>query len=96
MVLNPNKRLTALQALNHPYVAQFKEPASEIVLKHAVLLPSVDDNQRLTINDYKRHLYDVSEENHGGREGGTNTVLGTPVRLFLYDYAFAFFFFGRK
>jgi len=40
---NPNKRLTATQALQHPYVAQFHNPDEEPVCTKKINIP-IDDN----------------------------------------------------
>ena len=40
---NPNKRLTAEQALDHPYVAQFHSPEDEPIRKKKIHI-SIDDN----------------------------------------------------
>merc|ERR1711998_280543 len=56
MCFNPTKRMTAEQALNHPYLSQFHNEADEPVLTSAILI-SLDDNKRLKIDDYRKHLY---------------------------------------
>ena len=40
---NPNKRLTAEQALQHPYVAQFHNPEEEPNCQKKIFIP-IDDN----------------------------------------------------
>ena len=40
---NPNKRLTAEQALQHPYVQQFHNPEEEPVCTKKIFIP-IDDN----------------------------------------------------
>ena len=40
---NPNKRLTAEQALQHPYVAQFHNPEEEPICTKKIFIP-IDDN----------------------------------------------------
>ncbi|CAG5891900.1 unnamed protein product [Menidia menidia] len=49
LVFNPDKRLTAEQALQHPY-----EPA----LRHDVVLP-VDDDVQLSVIQYRNKLYEM-------------------------------------
>ncbi|VDK40843.1 unnamed protein product, partial [Taenia asiatica] len=56
--LNPNKRLTASQALEHPYVSQFRDPESEIVMDH-VVVPPLSDSKKLGISEYRSRLYDM-------------------------------------
>lgn len=53
---NPEKRLTADEALKHPYLAQFHNPDDEPVLTKPVQIP-IDDNKRLTISEYRKNLY---------------------------------------
>ena len=43
LVFNPNKRLTADQALQHPYVAQFHNPDEEPICTKKINI-SIDDN----------------------------------------------------
>ena len=56
---NPNKRINVLQALEHPYVAEFHDQYSdtEIVCERPVKIP-IDDNIRYTVKEYKQKLYD--------------------------------------
>lgn len=53
---NPNKRLTAEQALRHPYVAQFHNPDDEPNCTHKINIP-IDDNQKFSIREYRNKLY---------------------------------------
>lgn len=55
---NPEKRLTAEEALNHPYVAKFHKPADEVSLTYDVV-PPVDDDVQLSVNEYRDKLYEV-------------------------------------
>jgi mitogen-activated protein kinase 15 len=43
MHFNPKKRLTAEQALKHPYVAQFHDPENEPICTKRINIP-IDDN----------------------------------------------------
>ena len=58
LLFNPKKRLTAEEALEHPYVADFHNVEEEIVCDHKIRIP-VDDNVKYGQEDYKRKLYDV-------------------------------------
>lgn len=53
---NPNKRFTAEEALEHPYVAEFHniddEPSCERVIEIAI-----DDNTKFSIREYRDKLY---------------------------------------
>uniref|UniRef100_A0AAY4CAA5 Mitogen-activated protein kinase 15 n=1 Tax=Denticeps clupeoides TaxID=299321 RepID=A0AAY4CAA5_9TELE len=58
LVFNPEKRLTADQALKHPYVSKFYNLASEPSLDFDVILP-VDDDVQLSVTQYRNKLYQV-------------------------------------
>uniref|UniRef100_A0A3Q2ZWG9 Mitogen-activated protein kinase 15 n=1 Tax=Kryptolebias marmoratus TaxID=37003 RepID=A0A3Q2ZWG9_KRYMA len=58
LVFNPDKRLTAEQALQHPYVARFHNPAKEPALNYDVVLP-VDDDVQLSVVQYRNKVYEV-------------------------------------
>ena len=49
---NPNKRITAEEALRHPYVAQFHNPADETVCDHIITIP-IDDNTKYSVRALK-------------------------------------------
>jgi len=53
---NPNKRITALEALRHPYMAQFHNPADEPTCNHVITIP-IDDNTKYSIQEYREKLY---------------------------------------
>lgn len=53
---NPNKRLTAEQALKHPYVAQFHNPEDEPTCPKIIYIP-IDDNTKLSMREYRDRLY---------------------------------------
>uniref|UniRef100_UPI0037E7341F mitogen-activated protein kinase 15 n=1 Tax=Semicossyphus pulcher TaxID=241346 RepID=UPI0037E7341F len=61
LVFNPDKRLTAEQALQHPYVARFHSPAKEPALNYDVVLP-VDDAVQLSVVQYRNKLYEMMLE----------------------------------
>uniref|UniRef100_A0A665U0A3 Protein kinase domain-containing protein n=1 Tax=Echeneis naucrates TaxID=173247 RepID=A0A665U0A3_ECHNA len=58
LVFNPDKRLTAEQALEHPYVARFHNPAKEPAVNYDVVLP-VDDDVQLSVVQYRNKLYEA-------------------------------------
>uniref|UniRef100_A0A8C1EZ14 Mitogen-activated protein kinase 15 n=1 Tax=Cyprinus carpio carpio TaxID=630221 RepID=A0A8C1EZ14_CYPCA len=64
LVFNPDKRLSAEEALQHPYVSKFHNPAREPSLVYDVLLP-VDDDIQLSVTQYRNKLYEVREGKHG-------------------------------
>lgn len=55
---NPDKRLTAEQALAHPYVAKFHNPEEEISLDYDIV-PPLDDDVQLSVEEYRVKLYEV-------------------------------------
>lgn len=61
LVFNPDKRLTAEQALQHPYVARFHNPSKEPALNYDVVLP-VDDDVQLSVVQYRNKLYEMMME----------------------------------
>jgi len=54
---NPDKRLTAEQALKHPYVNRFQNPDDEPSLDRDII-PPLDDDVQLTVEEYRRKLYE--------------------------------------
>uniref|UniRef100_A0A8C5DLB3 Mitogen-activated protein kinase 15 n=1 Tax=Gouania willdenowi TaxID=441366 RepID=A0A8C5DLB3_GOUWI len=61
LVFNPDKRLTAEQALQHPYVARFHNPAKEPAIDFDVVLP-VDDDVQLSVVQYRNKLYKTMDQ----------------------------------
>jgi len=53
---NPMKRISAKDAVRHPYVVQFHNPEEEIDCDHTIRIP-IDDNTKLTVQDYRDRLY---------------------------------------
>ncbi|XP_023775772.1 mitogen-activated protein kinase 15 isoform X1 [Cyanistes caeruleus] len=62
LVFNPDKRLTAEEALQHPYVRRFHCPSKEPSLDFDVILPLGDDVQ-LSVAEYRNKLYEMILEN---------------------------------
>ncbi|NWU29270.1 MK15 kinase, partial [Dyaphorophyia castanea] len=58
LVFNPDKRLTAEEALQHPYVSRFHCPSREPSLDFDVILPLGDDVQ-LSVAEYRSKLYEM-------------------------------------
>ena len=59
MQFNPNKRINAIQALEHPYFADFhdKYADTEISCEKPIQIP-IDDNILYTAKIYRQKLYD--------------------------------------
>jgi len=57
LAFNPEERITAAEALSHPYVAQFHNPADEPVAERIVTTP-IDDNTKYSLSTYRNKLYE--------------------------------------
>ncbi|XP_025306490.1 mitogen-activated protein kinase 15 isoform X5 [Canis lupus familiaris] len=78
LVFAPNRRLSAAQALQHPYVQRFHCPAREWTLDSAVRLPVLEGVQ-LSVPEYRRRVYQMILERRGdGRVPGEKGLGGTP------------------
>ena len=55
---NPDKRATAEEVLEHPYVAKFHNLSEEHSLLYDVI-PPVDDDVQLSVAEYRDKLYEV-------------------------------------
>ncbi|XP_077404598.1 mitogen-activated protein kinase 15 isoform X2 [Vanacampus margaritifer] len=68
LLFNPEKRLTAEKALQHPYVARFHNPGKEPSFNYDVVL-SLDDDVQLSVEQYRNKLYEMIREkkSHQGR-----------------------------
>ncbi|XP_070320459.1 mitogen-activated protein kinase 15 isoform X3 [Odocoileus virginianus] len=75
LVFAPHKRLSAAQALQHPYVQRFHCPAGEWTLGGAVQLP-VQEGAQLSAADYRRRLYKMILERKGHGHLPKETGLG--------------------
>jgi len=56
LMFNPDKRMTAEEALEHPYVAQFHAPEEEINCEKIITI-RIDDDKKLTVAAYRDELY---------------------------------------
>ncbi|XP_041358022.1 mitogen-activated protein kinase 15-like [Gigantopelta aegis] len=55
---NPDKRVTAEEALKHPYVERFHNPSEEHTLDYDVV-PPISDETQLTVDEYRSKLYEM-------------------------------------
>lgn len=53
---NPRKRITVEEALKHPYVLQFHNPAQETVAPRPIVMP-ISDQKKLSSKEYREALY---------------------------------------
>nr|ABC94475.1 extracellular signal-regulated kinase 7 [Danio rerio] len=67
LLFNPDKRLSAEEALRHPYVSKFHNPSSEPSLLYDVILP-VDDDVQLSVTQYRNKLYEMIVEKRASRQ----------------------------
>ncbi|XP_052684401.1 extracellular signal-regulated kinase 2-like isoform X3 [Crassostrea angulata] len=58
LLFNPDKRITADEALRHPYISRFHNAAEEVSLNYDVVPPLSDDVQ-LTVEEYRNKLYEM-------------------------------------
>jgi len=56
LVFDPNKRMTAEEALKHPFVKEFHNPQAEIVCNRQIVLP-ISDAKKLSLKEYREALY---------------------------------------
>ncbi|KAK0178479.1 hypothetical protein PV327_007368 [Microctonus hyperodae] len=63
IIFNPTHRLTAVEALEHSYVANFHHRASEPECSTNVIPPLRDDVQ-LAVEEYRNKLYSMMDEKH--------------------------------
>ncbi|AIO02212.1 mitogen-activated protein kinase, putative [Leishmania panamensis] len=57
MCFNPNRRISAKEALGHPYVAAFHRPDEEPVAPDPITI-SLPDNERLPLDKYRDAIYE--------------------------------------
>jgi mitogen-activated protein kinase 15 len=57
LCFNPAKRITAEDALAHPYLAQFHNEAEELVIGRHIEI-CIDDNTKFSISEYRSTLYE--------------------------------------
>ncbi|XP_076239243.1 mitogen-activated protein kinase 15 [Calliopsis andreniformis] len=63
IVFNPNYRLTAVEALEHPYVADFHRRSNEPERGSSVV-PLLRDDVQLSVDEYRNKLYSMMDEKH--------------------------------
>jgi len=62
LTFNPKKRLTAIQALAHPYLQQFHVESDEPSCPTPIIVP-MDDNKKFEVAQYREQLYrNIKEE----------------------------------
>jgi mitogen-activated protein kinase 15 len=81
---NPDKRITADDALRHSYVARFHNVSEEIALNYDVVPPLSDDTQ-LTVDEYRSKLYEVCKNNYINQKGTVMSLNPTQERCTQYN-----------
>mmetsp|Transcript_26656 Transcript_26656/g.67792 ORF Transcript_26656/g.67792 Transcript_26656/m.67792 type:complete len:389 (+) Transcript_26656:140-1306(+) len=70
---NPDERVSAEQALDHPYVAQFHDPAVERKANKCVQVP-IDDNDKKNTSVYRDFLYkEIDQAKRPSRSAGESS-----------------------
>jgi len=73
---NPDKRISAEQAIQHPFVAKFHDPVTEPRLTEAITIP-IDDNTKFSIAEYRDKLYGEVVRRRRETRRKTNITLKT-------------------
>ncbi|EZA55797.1 Putative serine/threonine-protein kinase C05D10.2 [Ooceraea biroi] len=63
IVFNPTQRLTAVESLGHPYVADFHRRGNEPERGSSVV-PLLSDDVQLTVDEYRNKLYAMMDDKH--------------------------------
>ncbi|XP_070337938.1 mitogen-activated protein kinase 15 isoform X16 [Equus asinus] len=79
LVFAPDKRLSAAQALRHPYVQRFHCPAREWTLEADVRLP-VQEGVQLSAPEYRNFLYQMILDRRGNSQVPREEGLGDAPR----------------
>lgn len=58
LVLDPDGRLTAKEAIAHPYVHRFRTASANMEMRTDIR-PPLDDDVRYCVNDYRATLYEM-------------------------------------
>ena len=75
---NPQRRISADEALRHPYVAMFHDPAAEIAADGPLRIP-FDDNTKYTIGEYREKLYEIIRKKHEKKKVGGAVPAGATL-----------------
>ncbi|XP_026544802.1 mitogen-activated protein kinase 15 isoform X2 [Notechis scutatus] len=75
LVFSPEKRLTAEEALEHPYMQRFHCAAKEPALDYSVTLPLADDVQ-LSVAEYRNRVYELILEWKASSQAQQQTLQG--------------------
>jgi len=77
---NPARRISAKDALRHPYVVQFHNPDDEFDCDRVIRIP-VDDNTKLRVQDYRDQIYnEVLRKKKEQRRSHRRTLEQQPMQ----------------
>jgi mitogen-activated protein kinase 15 len=78
ITFNPARRITAEQALEHPFVAMFHSPSKEVVATRMVTM-ALSDTDKHSIRDYRNQIYQeaVVSSEAGSRRARNTRLLFT-------------------
>lgn len=57
--INPDNRMTADEAIKHDYVVKFYNPAVEDQVQRRTVVPPLDDDTQLSIDEYRSKVYEI-------------------------------------
>lgn len=69
---NPKKRISTVDALNHPYLASFHKSNKNLPMLYKAISIPVCDNVRYDLTNYRRLIYKFIDENRNGDLHGRN------------------------
>ena len=80
LAFNPSKRITAEEALQHPYVRQFHNPDDEPSCEKEIKI-MIDDDHKYSINDYRETLYQqiIAKKKEGRRRSRSHRSSSSKV-----------------
>ena len=76
LAFNPKERLTAEEALEHPYLREFHDPSEQICYNGVIEIP-IDDNTKFSIKEYRQALYKQISKKYKKNEEANTSVLST-------------------
>ena len=62
LLVNPDDRLTADEAIRHDYVVKFFNPSVENQVRKRTVVPPLDDDTQLSIDEYRGKLYEIIQK----------------------------------
>ncbi|EKX73746.1 protein kinase domain containing protein [Theileria equi strain WA] len=69
---NPKKRISTIDALNHPYLSQFHKSNKHLPILYKAITIPICDNIRYDLTNYRRLIYKFIDENKNESSHGRN------------------------